>query len=248
MAEETQRTLLVDWLVVLQCRRALAPETLFLAVRMMDAAFGEGEGEDDGDAMLVAAAALWTASKYEEVDAVSLDECRDIADGLYSRDEFEDAEARLLRAVGFELARPTPRVLASRALEGAVGGDDAAAVENVAYYLLELALYHREGAARFSCARLAEGAVLAALRAVRGPGAAWPGRDETEVRPAAAWLAALHRRARTEGLRAVHKKYASRRFGRVAIATQPDSALADEGDRHFRPPPWKEKRTPSSSA
>ncbi|SMN19885.1 similar to Saccharomyces cerevisiae YDL155W CLB3 B-type cyclin involved in cell cycle progression [Maudiozyma saulgeensis] len=103
---EFRRTL-VDWLVNIHLDLDLIPETLFLAVNLMDR-FLSKESITLNKFRLVGIAALFIATKMEEHKVPSLDEVLEALEGQYSAEEIIDSERFILVTLRHRLGWPGP--------------------------------------------------------------------------------------------------------------------------------------------
>ena len=244
--QSSWRALLINWMLLLHSKEGQAPETLFLAVSIVDQyvsathAATHAATHDQVSPILLGIVAMWIAAKYEEVHPMSLTHCLDNTEGRVTRTDILNTEILVLTSIEFQLNRPTSLICATQFMsnQGLLFGRKR--VAHMTRYLLELALYHEEANQRFSSEELGAGALLVALRATSlGDGTLLTTRcgdnctsnvfelikNETVISPpseiraacAADWLVALLKRERAEGIpRAVHHKFASRRFSKVA--------------------------------
>jgi len=103
----SMRSVLMDWLVQVHNRFNLLPETLFLAVNLIDR-FLSNKVVSLGKLQLVGATAILVASKYEEINCPSLQEIIYMVDGGYTTEEVTKAERYMLTILNFELGWPGP--------------------------------------------------------------------------------------------------------------------------------------------
>jgi len=101
------RRVLVDWIIQVHSRFHLLPETLFLTINLIDR-FLTLRNVTMPKLQLVGAAALFIASKYEEITCPSVDEIVFMVDNTYDRDEILEAERFMVNMLGFELGWPGP--------------------------------------------------------------------------------------------------------------------------------------------
>lgn len=101
------RSILVDWLVEMHMRFRLLPETLFLAINIMDR-FMSLEVVQIDKLQLLATSSLFIAAKYEEVFSPSVKNYSYFTEGSYSEDEILQAEKYILTTLDFELNYPNP--------------------------------------------------------------------------------------------------------------------------------------------
>ncbi|SGZ52953.1 CIC11C00000002591 [Sungouiella intermedia] len=101
------RSILVDWLVEMHQRFRLLPETLFLAINIMDR-FMSVEVVQIDKLQLLATGSLFIAAKYEEVFSPSVKNYAYYTDGSYTEDEILQAEKYILTILNFDLGYPNP--------------------------------------------------------------------------------------------------------------------------------------------
>lgn len=101
------RSILVDWLVEMHQRFRLLPETLFLAINIMDR-FMSVEVVQIDKLQLLATGSLFIAAKYEEVFSPSVKNYAYYTDGSYTEDEILQAEKYILTILNFDLNYPNP--------------------------------------------------------------------------------------------------------------------------------------------
>ena len=103
---EYRRTL-VEWLVNIHQELDLIPETLFLAVNLMDRYLSK-ESIKLNKFRLIGIAALFVATKMEEHKVPSLEEVLEAMDGQYSEDEIIESERSILVTLRHRLGWPGP--------------------------------------------------------------------------------------------------------------------------------------------
>jgi G2/mitotic-specific cyclin 2 len=101
------RGILVDWLVEVHTRFHLLPETLFLAVNIIDRFLSEKVVQLDR-LQLVGVTAMFIASKYEEVLSPHVANFRHVADDGFSEAEILSAERFVLQTLNYDLSYPNP--------------------------------------------------------------------------------------------------------------------------------------------
>ncbi len=101
------RGILVDWLVEVHTRFHLLPETLFLAVNVVDRFLSEKVVQLDR-LQLVGITAMFIASKYEEVLSPHIANFRHIADDGFTEAEILSAERFVLATLNYDLSFPNP--------------------------------------------------------------------------------------------------------------------------------------------
>lgn len=101
------RSILVDWLVEMHQRFRLLPETLFLAINIMDR-FMSVEVVQIDKLQLLATGSLFIAAKYEEVFSPSVKNYAYFTDGSYTDEEILEAEKYILTILNFDMNYPNP--------------------------------------------------------------------------------------------------------------------------------------------
>nr|WGT79739.1 cyclinB [Flammulina velutipes] len=97
------RQTLVDWLLQAHLRYHMIPETVWIAVNIVDR-FLSKRVVSLAKLQLVGIAALFIAAKYEEIMAPSVDEFVALAEDGYSREEVLKGERIILQSLGFHIS------------------------------------------------------------------------------------------------------------------------------------------------
>lgn len=134
------RAVLIDWLVEVQWKLKLLPETLYLSVNIIDR-FLSSRGVSLVKLQLVGVAATLLASKYEEVCSPSIANFIYIADNSYDEQELLKAERYMLHVLNFSLAYPSPLVFLRR-VSKAEGYDLRS--RTLGKYFMELCLLNKD--------------------------------------------------------------------------------------------------------
>ena len=105
---EHMRAVLLNWLIDVHLKYKLQPETLFVAVQVLDAYLSRrvvGRAE----LQLVGITSLWIAAKYEETYQVpKLANLVFICDSAYNRQQILAMEGSIIQALDFDLLTITP--------------------------------------------------------------------------------------------------------------------------------------------
>ncbi|EPQ30992.1 uncharacterized protein PFL1_01181 [Pseudozyma flocculosa PF-1] len=101
------RGVLVDWLIDVHAKFRLLPETLFLALNIIDR-FLSQRMITLSKLQLVGVTAMFIAAKYEEVLCPSVENFVYLADGGYTDAEILAAERYMLKVLGFSLSYANP--------------------------------------------------------------------------------------------------------------------------------------------
>lgn len=97
------RQTLVDWLLQAHLRYHMIPETVWIAINIVDR-FLSKRVVSLARLQLVGISALFIAAKYEEIMAPSVDEFVAMAENGYTRDEVLKGERIILQTLGFHIS------------------------------------------------------------------------------------------------------------------------------------------------
>lgn len=136
----SMRTILVDWLVEVAEEYKLHSETLFLAVSYVDR-FLSAMSVVRSKLQLVGTAALYVASKFEEIYPPEVSEFVYITDDTYTKKQVLRMEHLVLKVLAFDLAAPTPYYFLLRFASISRAPDT---VRHLAQYLCELSLLEED--------------------------------------------------------------------------------------------------------
>ena len=129
------RGILMDWLIQVHSRFRLLPETLFLAVNIIDR-FLSARTVSLVRLQLVGITAMFIAAKYEEIMAPSVNNFIYCSDSTYQEKDILDAEKYILRSLDWNLSYPNPINFLRRSSKA--DGYDLQ-VRTIAKYLVEIA-------------------------------------------------------------------------------------------------------------
>lgn len=133
------RSILVDWLVQVQHRFSLLPETLFLTINYIDR-FLSIKTVSLSKLQLVGAVALFVAAKYEEINCPSVQEIAYMVDNGYHVDEILKAERYMIDLLDFNLGWPGPMSFLRRTSKA---DDYDLETRTLAKYLLEVTIMEK---------------------------------------------------------------------------------------------------------
>ncbi|KAK3394544.1 cyclin-like protein [Podospora didyma] len=212
------RGILIDWLIEVHTRFHLLPETLFLAVNIIDRFLSEKVVQLDR-LQLVGITAMFIASKYEEVLSPHIANFSHVADDGFSESEILSAERFILTTLNYDLSYPNPMNFLRR-----ISKADNYDIQSrtIGKYFTEISLLdHRFMAYRPS--HIAAAAMyLARLILDRGE---WDetieyyaGYSEEEIEPVFQLM--VDYLARPVVHEAFFKKYASKKFLKASILTR----------------------------
>jgi len=132
------RAVLVDWLIQVHQQFNLLQETLYLTVAILDRFLQiTAKKIERKQLQLVGVAAMFIASKYEEMYAPEIGDFVYITDRAYTESQIREMELRILSAINFELGRPLPLHFLRR---NSKAGNVDALTHTLAKYTMELTL------------------------------------------------------------------------------------------------------------
>lgn len=102
------RTRLVNWCIQIHEQLKLLPETLYLAIAIMDRYFQAVDNVQQNQVQLIGAVALFVASKYEEIYPPDISDLVHLCTGNYHRRDIIKMEINILKTLQFDLGRPLP--------------------------------------------------------------------------------------------------------------------------------------------
>ncbi|KAH9468044.1 hypothetical protein MJO29_006467 [Puccinia striiformis f. sp. tritici] len=212
------RPYLIDFLIEIHLQYRLRPETLYLAVNVIDR-YVSKRVVFKKHYQLVGCAALWIAAKYEDAKerVPSVQELGTMCCGAYEESSFLQMEGHVLSTIGWQLGHPTAeawlRLFSIGAHRQEAGDFEAASTGHLARFMMELTLFHRSYVGLKS-ADIAGGALLLSRYILGKPRRA---SDESEGVLAVARLLDSHLGEHMSAISAVvMKKYAHGHFSRAS--------------------------------
>jgi hypothetical protein len=159
------RPCLVDFLVEIHFTFRLRPETLYLALNIVDR-YVSRRIVYIKHYQLVGCAALWIAAKFEDAKerVPTVQDLTQICRNTYDESAFIQMEGHLLSTIQWSLGHPTAEAWLRLLCCGPIPED--AKVQHVARFLMEITLFHREFV-KFTPSSIALGALTLA-RAICG--------------------------------------------------------------------------------
>ncbi|KAF8422070.1 G2/M cyclins accumulate steadily during G2 and are abruptly destroyed at mitosis-like protein [Tirmania nivea] len=131
-----QRGILVDWLIEVHQKFHLLPETLYLAINIIDRFLSVKVVMIDR-LQLVGITAMFIAAKYEEVFSPHLGHFKYLADDTFTELEILRAERFMLQTLDYNLSYPNPMNFLRRISKATDYDQDT---RTVAKYLMEISL------------------------------------------------------------------------------------------------------------
>ncbi|TMW63207.1 hypothetical protein Poli38472_002148 [Pythium oligandrum] len=163
------RTILIDWLVDVHCKYDLHPQTLHIAIHLIDRHLEKHLSVPRQRLQLVGITALFIAAKYEEIYPPEAKDFIRITDNAYTREELFAMEVDLLSSVAYRVTFPTAYQFMKRFLKASRTCDDR--VEHFAHFIIDRSLQEYK-MIKYAPSRIAAAAVHIA-RTQMGDTPAW---------------------------------------------------------------------------
>lgn len=209
------RSVLIDWLVEVQLKFKLTPDTLYLTVNIIDRFLKENEVIRQ-NFQLVGATCILIASKYEEIHPVKLRNLVYICNGSYSKEKILNMESKILNAMNFRITAPTAHSFSLLFMD----------VANADKTMFLLSSYILEGTLQsytllhYYPSQLSAASIFISRNLLGKK--AWTSKlrnftmyNEDEIIPIARAILSA-KKAKSKELQAVTKKYSSSKYGGVA--------------------------------
>lgn len=212
------RGILIDWLIDVHRKYRMQPETLFLAVDLLDRFLDKRETQRKF-LQLVGICALLIAGKFEELSAPNIDDYIYVTDKAYSKDEVIRMEASMLMALEFKVCRPTAVHFIGRYQRLCACVQEAQC--HLSQYILELTLADYR-MVKYAPAHLAAAAVFLSNKLLHRKPAWTPAAvsdtklTEQMLKECAKEMCGLLEHAEHSHLQAVRKKFSSSKCCEVA--------------------------------
>lgn len=209
------RAILVDWLIEVQWKLKLLPETLYLSINIVDRILSI-RSVSLTRLQLVGLAATLLASKYEEIVAPSVQNFVFLADNSYNATELLTAERYIFQNLNFTLAYPSPMSYLRR-ISKAESYDIRS--RTLAKYLMELACLDPTFVPIGPSLLAAVGIYTARLMLRSGPWTPnlvhYSGYQEILVRRFSNRL--LHFLQQEQRYLSIHRKYSSKKYMKASV-------------------------------
>jgi cyclin B len=212
------RDFVVDWIIEVHWKYGLEPETLFLAINLMDRYLSSQRDLSRIVLQLVGITAMLVASKYEETNVPRVQDFMTISKQFYTGNDVVQMEKSMLRTLQFNISVPTPYVFLNRFLKAAQADKQ---LEMVSFFLAELCLVEYV-MLRYPPSMLAAAAVYTGQFTLRRFPSwnrtmeCYTAYSEDQLQECAKLMVSFHQNSGIGRLITVHKKYSRKEFGSVA--------------------------------
>jgi len=226
------RTVLVEWLVEVHQQFSLLQETLYLSVAILDRYMQvAAEKVPRKSLQLVGVTAMFIAAKYEEMYAPEIGDFVYITDNAYTQNQIRDTEIKIMTVLKFDMGRPLPLHFLRR---NSKAGQVDATSHTLAKYVMELTLLEYQFA-HVLPSEIAAAALAFSLKALdveeKPLSELWNEtlryysqyelKDISEIiQQVASMVLTTTRAPEKSKLLAIRKKYANKKFGKIAEYTE----------------------------
>ncbi|CAO2203241.1 unnamed protein product [Urochloa humidicola] len=215
---ERMRAILIDWIIEVQHRLILMPETLYLTVYIIDQ-YLSMENVPKKELQLVGVSAILIASKYEEIWAPLVKDLLCLCDHAFSREQVLAKEKAILDKLHWNLTVPTMYMFIVRYLKAAMCDKE---LENMAFFYSELALV--QYMMLIYPPSVTAAAAVYAARSTLQMNPLWTdilehhtGLTEPQLLDCARRLMSFHALAPESKQKAVYRKYSNPKLGAVSL-------------------------------
>ena len=155
------RAILIDWLIDVHLKYKLVPQTMYIAVNLIDRYLEKNE-TNRAKLQLVGVTAMFIACKYEEIYPPDLKDFVYITDGAYVKADVLNMEYKMLKSLEFNITFPTQWSI-FEIYKKKLDLDDK--TFKLAWFLMELCLIDYK-ILKFKMSIIAASAILIALKAL----------------------------------------------------------------------------------
>ena len=209
------RAILIDWLIDVHLKYKLLPQTMYIAVNLIDR-YLEKVDTNRVKLQLVGITAMFIATKYEEIYPPELKDFVYITDGAYIKQDVLKMENKMLAKLNFDVTFPTWWNL-FEIYKRKLDLDDK--TFKLAWFLMELCLIDYK-ILKFKMSQIAASAILIAAKNTSVYKNNWLkdtiGVDENDLEECCDEIYDFYNYNATHNLQAVRRKFSSHKFGEVA--------------------------------
>ena len=209
------RAILIDWLIDVHLKYKLVPQTIYIAVNLIDR-YLEKNQTKRSKLQLVGVSAMFIACKYEEIYPPDLKDFVYITDGAYVKSDVLKMENKMLASLGFDVTFPTQWTL-FETYKRKLNLDEK--TFKLAWFLMELCLINSK-ALKFKMSQIAASAILIALKTMNmyknNMLLEKIGIDEKQLEECCKEMYDFNKYNSTHNLQAIRKKFSSSKFDEVA--------------------------------
>ena len=209
------RAILIDWLIDVHLKYRLLPQTMYIAVNLIDRYLSKAE-TNRAKLQLVGVTAMFIACKYEEIYPPELKDFVYITDGAYVKSDVLKMESKMLSKLNFDVTFPTQWTL-FETYKRKLDLDNK--TTKLAWFLMELCLIDYK-ILKFKMSQIAASAILIAAKNNRiyknNLLKDTIGINEKSLEECCKEIYDFYNYNATHNLQAIRRKFSSARFGEVA--------------------------------
>ena len=208
------RAILIDWLIDVHLKYKLVPQTMYIAVNLIDRYLEKNE-TNRAKLQLVGVTAMFIACKYEEIYPPDLKDFVYITDGAYVKQDVLDMEYKMLKSLEFNITFPTQWSI-FEIYKKKLDLDDK--TFKLAWFLMELCLIDYK-ILKFKMSYIAASAILIAIKTLgiyRSDFSSIIGIEENQLEECCKEIYNFYVYNSTHNLQAIRKKFATTRFNEVS--------------------------------
>ena len=209
------RAILIDWLIDVHLKYKMLPQTMYMSVNLIDRYLSKNE-TNRVKLQLVGVAAMFIASKYEEIYPPELKDFVYITDNAYVKADVLDMESKMLGSLEFDITFPTQWSFFE--IFGKKLNLDQKTL-NLAWFLMELSLIDYK-MLKFKLSQIASTVILIAVKTLnfynRNEFEKITGFKESELRECAREIKNYYAFNSTHSLQAIRRKFSSKKYDEVS--------------------------------
>ena len=212
---QRMRAILIDWLIDVHKKYKLVPQTMYIAVNLIDRYLAKNE-TNRKTLQLVGITAMFIACKYEEIYPPPLKDFVYITDGAYVKSDVISMENKMLKSLDFDLTFPTQWSIFEIYKKKLDLSDKTF---KLAWFLLELCLINYNSL-QFKMSHLVASAILIASKTLGEYKSNWFGEiigiEENKLEKCCKEIIDFNIYNSTHKLQAIRNKFSSLKYGEVA--------------------------------
>ena len=209
------RAILIDWLIDVHLKYRLVPNTIYIAVNLIDRYLAIAE-TSRSKLQLVGVTAMFIACKYEEIYPPELKDFVYITDGAYVKSDVLKMEFKMLSKLNFDVTFPTQWSL-FETYKRKLDLDEK--TFKLAWFLMELCLIDYK-ILKFKMSEIVASAILIAAKNNRIYKSNWLkdniGVDDKDLEKCCEEIYDFYKYNATHNLQAIRRKFSSTKYGEVA--------------------------------
>ena len=209
------RAILIDWLIDVHLKYKLVPQTMYIAVNLIDRYLEKNETHR-AKLQLVGITAMFIACKYEEIYPPDLKDFVYITDGAYVKSDVLRMENKMLASLNFDVTFPTQWTL-FETYKRKMNLDEK--TFKLAWFLIELCLINYKSL-KYKMSYIAASAILIASKTMGIYKNNWfcniIGINEKDLEECCKDIYEFNTYNSTHNLQAIRKKFSSSKFDEVA--------------------------------